>query len=229
MLRLSGLHRRLPQSIHPCSTTVAYHSMGQQACIPHAIHSPASASVPPQSTPRAAGQVWQAQAAADQSSGMGSTAWCRRAKLLVCLERPVAPEAGRLCMDLLRWHSRRKSASMCVSLTTISWKLGLPHTHASNVRPLDPAGVMATAVSALKAACAPMQASPRLDLPHTGASMQVARPEASAPITFHAGKSPGGSYLLNCCHPEHDARLRTHACMDRQHASRPWSSRQSRF
>ena len=63
-----------------------------------------------------------------QSSGMGSTAWCRMAKLVLCRVRAPAALVVLRCPALLRWHSRRKSASMCVSLTTMSWKLGLQHS-----------------------------------------------------------------------------------------------------
>ena len=59
-------------------------------------------------------------------SGMGSTAWCRIAKLAECLVRTTDVD-DRLGVILLRWQSRRKSASMCVSLVTISWNVGL-HT-----------------------------------------------------------------------------------------------------
>ena len=55
-----------------------------------------------------------------QSSGMGRTAWCRMAKLVLCLERVPVEPVVLLCPALLRWHSRRKSASMCVSLSTMS-------------------------------------------------------------------------------------------------------------
>ena len=70
-------------------------------------------------------QAWAlASQSSRVSSGMGSTAWCRIAKLAECRVRATGAD-GRRGPILLRWQSRLKSASMCVRRVTISWNVGL--------------------------------------------------------------------------------------------------------